>query len=309
MVSFVYNGYGYLYGHRFTFGWANDTGASINFDEFGWVTFNSSGYGENNRVKIQLSSEYGRYFCSTAVCYGFSNWITSLVSYFTIIQWFGNVDILVKDFVTGLPISGMKVCVGLMCNSTGGDGKVHVGQFANGMYSLASAGNGYENYVESIVVNGDYSKTIFMTPTGVIPPNSPCSSFPSYLVGMCTWVTTAIQNAIQVITQTVITPLLNAVSAIQTNTSVLTQNVTQISGDILKNAVATASSIQNIYTDLYNTYSIITDEYLIAVAAAVKKTTEDMLTLDKNIRSIIPSIVEGAFVSIMERVLEQEVKR
>lgn len=78
MVYFVYNGYGYHVGHHFTFGWANDSGASINYDEYGWITFGSNGFGENSKVGVQLGQEYGHYFCSTSICRGFSNWISGI---------------------------------------------------------------------------------------------------------------------------------------------------------------------------------------------------------------------------------------
>lgn len=78
MVYFVYNGYGYHVGHHFTFGWANDSGASINYDEYGWITFGSNGFGENSKVGVQLGQEYGHYFCSTSICGGFSNWISGI---------------------------------------------------------------------------------------------------------------------------------------------------------------------------------------------------------------------------------------
>lgn len=55
---------------------ANDDLAIFDFDKFGRVDFVSN-MGRNARVTVELYSEYGYYFCSTAVCGGFKNWISS----------------------------------------------------------------------------------------------------------------------------------------------------------------------------------------------------------------------------------------
>lgn len=75
-VVFEYNKRGYIDGHAVTINWAKDNGAKVTFDEFGDITFNETGYGENDKIAVQLKEEYGKYFCSTASCSGYSNWVS-----------------------------------------------------------------------------------------------------------------------------------------------------------------------------------------------------------------------------------------
>lgn len=172
-------------GHRGRCDWANDSGAQFTFDGFGTVVFDSSGYGENSSVTVQLIREYNRYFCSTAVCGGFKNWISQLGTV-TPRPAGGRVTIIVMDAVQKIPVAGAHVCVGLMCQDTPENGEVYVGQFAFGSYTLNITHPNYEPLTETFEVDREIIRTSrSLTPRGGGGGEVSCEDFPAFLRPLC----------------------------------------------------------------------------------------------------------------------------
>lgn len=309
MTAFEYNRYGYMEGHRFTFGWASDVGAQLNFDEFGWVTFNASGYGENTKVKIQLAKEYNRFFCSTTICHGFSNWVSTEVQYFTILPWFGNVSVLVRDRISLTGVAGAVVQTGLPSRITDSLGKASFGQYTNGTYPLIVRAQAYEDYTGTVVVKGDLSFVVDMNPTGLITPGTICSQMPSYLQGICTWTVDFGNSLILNLKNVMLLPMQAALVSLQTTMSFWDATMASMTQEVRANADAAATGIATVYSDLWNTYSLVTTEWQRALARSSDDTAAKLQALENRISTAIPNAVESGFMMMLERILEQEVKR
>lgn len=80
LVLYQYNQRGNIAGFYGTLNAVTDSSASFTFDMFGRIDFNSNGYGENDKITVQLVKETssGRYFCTSSTCGGMSNWINDM---------------------------------------------------------------------------------------------------------------------------------------------------------------------------------------------------------------------------------------
>lgn len=160
-VVFQYNQRGSIGGEPVTIYWANDGGASVSFDKYGAITFNSNGFGENDKVSVQLQKEYNRYFCSTSSCGGFSNWVSS---YATITPKVAPTFIKVTSNV-----AGSVYIDNVMSGMTGNTFPV-----TPGGHSVKVTQSGYVDYTTSITV--DYGATATVSAT----LNSICSAGYNY---------------------------------------------------------------------------------------------------------------------------------
>ncbi len=228
----------YLAGHYGFCDWAHDSGAQFTFDDFGTVQFNSNGYGENANVKAQLDKEYGRYFCSTAVCGGFKNWMSGIGTV-TVIPKACRVTVTLTDCVTKTAMADVKCCLGLMCQFTDMKGEVYLGQFVFGTYGLVVAASGYENLVEDVMLStAELRLTRCLSPTGAPVPGEGCNAWPSFLRPFCVYVTGLISAEITAFQNKYIVPLTSFANDVWQ----IVQDLYGVTADLVDNAAKEAQA-------------------------------------------------------------------
>ncbi len=240
----------YLAGHYGFCDWAHDSGAQFTFDDFGTVQFNSNGYGENANVKAQLDKEYGRYFCSTAVCGGFKNWMSGIGTV-TVIPKACRVTVTLTDCVTKTAMADVKCCIGLMCQYTNASGEAYLGQFAFGTYGLVIAKSGYENLVEDIMLStADLKLARCLIPTGEPEPGVGCNAWATWLRPFCVYVTGLIAAEITTLTNRYIVPLTDFANKTWAEVQDLYVVTTKLVDDAAKEAAAWRESLSGVKVEV-----------------------------------------------------------